>query len=68
MEEFLKLIKQLEIETRSLIKSCMELSWYARSTSYPEFLQMTASERDIFLEFINHRMEKVVSKSQFPVY
>lgn len=68
MERMNKLISQLGAEIRSLIQSCLELSWFSRGAwPYHTVLQMTAAERDIASEFINKRLEHEAKKHN-PVY
>jgi len=65
----LEMMGQMGNDIKNIIKSCQELAWYYRGgISYHDFMQMTAGERSLAAEFINHRMEKIVPKSQTPVY
>lgn len=68
LERSQALITQLGAEIKSIIQSCLELSWYSRGAwSYHTVLQMTAGERDIASDFINKRLEQEAKKHN-PVY
>lgn len=59
------MIDKLAIETRGLIQTCQDISYYSRGgMDYHIALQMTAFERDMAIESINKRIE-AASKSPF---
>jgi len=68
MQDIQRTIKRLNKEIESLVKSCLELSWYSRGAwPYDQVLQMSAGERDVAYTFINKRLEQQ-QKVTYPVY
>ena len=63
-----EMINSLALDTRNLLNSCIELSYFSRGAwPYDLVLQMTPLERDLAVSFINKRLE-AAGKSHFPVY
>lgn len=63
-----ELINSMAFDVRSLLKSAIEISYFSRAaTTYEKVLQMSALERDLWVDFINKRLEQA-AKSPFPVY
>ena len=63
-----EMINSLALDTRSLLKSAIEISYFSRGAwSYDLVLQMSPLERDLAIEFINKRLE-AAGKSMYPVY
>lgn len=63
--EIKKLIDRLMLETKSLIRSGLEISYYSRgSWQYETVMLMSAFERDMALEFVKERL-KEMSKNPF---
>lgn len=68
MPEVQSLIIQLGKSTKALVKTAVELSYFSRgSLSYETVMTMSAGEREIAADFINHRLE-IASKMSFPVF
>lgn len=62
------MINSLAMDTRSLLKAAIEISYFSRGAwDYELVLQMSPLERDLAIEFINKRLE-AAGKSSFPVY
>lgn len=62
------MINSMAIDVRNLLKSAIEISYFSRAAiTYEEVKQISALERDLWVEFINKRLEQA-SKSPFPVY
>lgn len=62
------MINSMALDVRSLLKSAIEISYFSRSAvKYKEVLTLSALERDLWVEFINKRLEQA-GKSPFPVY
>lgn len=61
-------IAQLGKEIKLLIRSAIEISYFSRgSIQYEAVLNMTAGEREVALDFINHRLE-IAAKMPYPVF
>lgn len=62
------LITQLGKSTKSLVRTAIELAYFSRgSLSYSDVMAMSAGERELAAEFINHRLE-IASKMPNPVF
>lgn len=68
MSRTAEMINSLATDTRHLLKSAIEISYFSRGAwSYDLVLQMSPLERDLAIEFINKRLE-AAGKSMHPVY
>ena len=62
------MINSMAFDVRALLKSAIEISYFSRSAvKYGDVLNLSALERDLWVEFINKRLE-VAGKSPFPIY
>lgn len=63
-----EMINALALDTRNLLKACLEISYYSRGAwQYPTVMQMSPLERDLAVELINKRLE-AASKAIYPIY
>lgn len=62
------MINSLARDVRNLLNSAVEISYFSRGAiQYDAVLLLTPLERDLYVEFINKRLE-AAAKSPFPVY
>lgn len=61
---------RLRREVDSIIKQCIELTWYMRGAiQYKDMLEMTYYEKQMISDFISSRFDEMKkNKSAFPVY
>lgn len=62
------MINSLARDVRNLLSAAVEISYFSRGAiQYDAVLLLTPLERDLYVEFINKRLE-AAGKSPFPVY
>jgi hypothetical protein len=63
-----EMINSMALDVRNLLKTSIEISYFSRAAiTYEKVLHLSALERDLWIEFINKRLE-IAAKSPFPVF